>query len=225
MQEHTVQYLVEAPPQQVWRSFHLRPQQSTPAPRIIEYPGGRIEILNEGDEAGQGLVRICTFEVPRYLLSGGRAMSWETITEARLDEFSRYIAIGKPLWSRAEGWHSLEEMGDGRTRLTFNETYHALNPVLRVLFERRVHRFISDRNDGGVRRHPRPARLGRARRSTGLRGLAAMDSGAGEQSRRRADRRGDSTGPTRDGQGHRRPPAVHDAGRPTPLGSGSSGRA
>ena len=74
-------------------------------------------------------------------------MSWETITEARLDEFSRYIAIGKPLWSRAEGWHSLEEMGDGRTRLTFNETYHALNPVLRVLFERRVHRFISDRND------------------------------------------------------------------------------
>jgi hypothetical protein len=27
-------------------------------------------------------------------------MSWETITEARYGEFSRYFAIGKPLWSR-----------------------------------------------------------------------------------------------------------------------------
>ena len=67
-------------------------------PRIIEYPAGRIEILNEGDEAGQGLVRTCVFNVPRYLLSGGKARSWETVTEARVNELSRYVAIAKPLW-------------------------------------------------------------------------------------------------------------------------------
>jgi hypothetical protein len=66
--------------------------------------------------------------------------------EARLDEYSRYTAVGKPLWSRAEGWHRLEEEPDGRTRLTFHETYHVHNPVLRWMLERRVHRFISDRN-------------------------------------------------------------------------------
>jgi hypothetical protein len=164
MQEHTVQFIVDAPRETVWRSFHIPPRKSGPSPRVIEYPGGRIEILNEGDEAGEGLVRICTFEVPKYLLSGGRAMSWETITEARYGEFSRYFAIGKPLWSEAEGWHSLEETNDGRTRLTFHETYHAKNPVLRLLLERRVHEFISDRNnaayDGLLGRLGRLERVG-----------------------------------------------------------------
>ncbi|OOK73407.1 hypothetical protein BZL30_4829 [Mycobacterium kansasii] len=31
-----------------------------------------MEILHEGDEAGEGLVRTCIFEVPKYLLSGGK---------------------------------------------------------------------------------------------------------------------------------------------------------
>ena len=31
-----------------------------------------MEILNEGDEAGKGLVRTCIFAVPKYLLSGGK---------------------------------------------------------------------------------------------------------------------------------------------------------
>ena len=95
----------------------------------------------------QGLVRICTFPVPTYLLSGGKATSWECVVEARLGEYSRYVAVGKPLWSRAEGWHRLEEQPDGRTRLTFHETYHARNPMLRAVFEKRVHRFISERNE------------------------------------------------------------------------------
>jgi len=55
--------------------------------------------------------------------------------------------VGKPLWSRAEGWHTLEDTNDGRTRLTFHETYHANNPLMRALFERRVHLFISGHND------------------------------------------------------------------------------
>ena len=41
----------------------------------------------------------------------------------------------------------LEDIGDGRTRVHFSETYHAFNPLLRALLERRVHAFISKDND------------------------------------------------------------------------------
>jgi len=59
----------------------------------------------------------------------------------------RYDAVGKPLWSTATGWTRLEDLGDGRTRVHFRETYHAFNPVLRALLEARVHRAISRSND------------------------------------------------------------------------------
>jgi hypothetical protein len=39
------------------------------------------------------------------------------------------------------------ELGGGRPRVHFRETYHAFNPVLRRLFEARVHRAISKSND------------------------------------------------------------------------------
>jgi hypothetical protein len=114
---------------------------------VIEHGDVRIEILHEGDETGTGLVRTCTFPVPRLLLSGGVGRSWECVTEPRPNEFSRYDAVGKPLWSKASGWHRLEDLGDGRTRVHFGETYYAFNPVLRVLLQGYVHRFISRDND------------------------------------------------------------------------------
>jgi hypothetical protein len=146
MQEHRTELIIDAEVPSVWRALHPRRPPGTELPWRIEYPGGSIEVVVDGDEAGQGLVRRCTFRVPRYLLSGGVAQSFECIVEARLHELSRYAAVGKPLWSRAEGWHRLEEVGEGRTRLTFCESYHAFNPLLRRLFERRVHRFISTAN-------------------------------------------------------------------------------
>ncbi len=106
-----------------------------------------IEILHPGDEVGEGLVRHCTFPVPRYLLSGGRGVSWEWLTEVHPPESWRYDAVGKPLWSKAEGRTRLEDLGEGRTRIHFEERYHAFNPVLRLLLEERVHRAISKSND------------------------------------------------------------------------------
>jgi hypothetical protein len=106
-----------------------------------------IEILHYGDEHGEGLIRHCTFRVPRYLLSGGVGHSWEWLTELERPVSWKYDAIGKPLWSRAEGRTRLEALSDGRTRIHFAETYHAFNPVLRALLEKRVHRFISKDND------------------------------------------------------------------------------
>jgi hypothetical protein len=59
----------------------------------------------------------------------------------------RYDAIGKPLWSKASGFTRLEDLGNGKTRVYFRETYDVFNPLMRALFEKRVHHFISKGND------------------------------------------------------------------------------
>jgi hypothetical protein len=152
MQEHSFSFEIEATPHEVWRALHPRPRpRPAGQPRVIEHGAVRIEIQHEGDENGEGLVRTCTFRVPRLLLSGGVGRSWECVTVSRPDEYSRYEAVGKPLWSKASGWHQLDDLGNGWTRVTFGETYHAFNPVLRLLLERYVHRFISKDNDRIIR--------------------------------------------------------------------------
>ncbi len=141
MQEHSFSVVVDGSPEEVWRLFWYRGEDR---PRSKDVG---IDILHPGDEIGEGLVRHCTFRVPRYLLSGGVGHSWEWLTQVRPHESWKYDAIGKPLWSKAEGWTRLEDLGDGRTRIHFKETYYAFNPVMRLLLERRVHDFISKGND------------------------------------------------------------------------------
>jgi hypothetical protein len=102
MREHALEMIVDAEVPAVWRTLHPR-RPGAEVPWRIDYAGGTIEVLTDADEAGQGLVRLCTFRVPRYLLSGGVARSFESIVEARLNELSRYSAVGKPLWSHAGG--------------------------------------------------------------------------------------------------------------------------
>ena len=141
MQDHAFSFEVDATPREIWTLFwgHRR--------RVVEHGAVRIEYLHWGDETGEGRIRHCRFPVPRYLLSGGVGLSWEWLTKVKPYESWRYDAIGKPLWSRATGWTRLEDLGDGRTRVHFRETYEAFNPLLRALLERRVHRFISKDND------------------------------------------------------------------------------
>ena len=152
MREHTYSFEVDATPEEIWAVLHPKVR---PAPdgqrRVIEHGGVRIEIVHEGDDNGEGLVRTCTFKVPKILLSGGVGRSWECVTEVVPSRSSRYEAVGKPLWSKATGWHRLEPVTEGRTRVEFGETYHAFNPVLRLLLERYVHHFISKDNDRLVR--------------------------------------------------------------------------
>ena len=141
MQEHTFDFVVDGTPEEVWDVIWRRTRAGFTSDTVT------IEILHQGDDEGNGLVRHCHFPVPRYLLSGGRAQSWEWITEARRPVSWRYDAVGKPLWSRASGGTRLEDLGGGRTRVHFRETYEVFNAVMRLLFERRVHRFISEGND------------------------------------------------------------------------------
>jgi hypothetical protein len=165
MQRHEFSVILEAPPAEVWEVFWYR-GADRPQPRDVKT---RIDILHPGDDAGNGLVRHCTFPVPRWLMSGGVGQSWEWLTEVTPHESWRYDAIGKPLWSRATGWTRLVDLGDGRTRVEFVEEYEAFNPVMRLLFERTVHQHLSRDNDtilaalnGGLRwhrkRHERQAR-------------------------------------------------------------------
>jgi hypothetical protein len=147
MQEHTFSFEVEAAPDEVWRVLHPRLRE----PTVMKHGDVTIDVQYVGDETGKGLVRRCEFRVPRWLLSGGVGRSWECITESEPGVFSRYESVGKPLWSEASGWHRLTDLGDGRTRVEFGESYRVFNPVLRVLFEKRVHRFISGDNDRVLR--------------------------------------------------------------------------
>jgi hypothetical protein len=152
MQEHEFSFEIEATPEEVWRSLHPRlPRNPDGSPFVIEHGDVRIEIVDPGDEHGQGLVRRCEFRVPRYLGSGGVGRSFEIVTISRPHEFSKYEAVGKPLWSKATGWHRLDDLGDGRTRITFGETYDCFNKVIGRFLERRVHRFISKDNDALIR--------------------------------------------------------------------------
>ncbi len=153
LREHQFSFEIEATPDEVWKALHPRLRPPAPGePIVIEHGDVRIEIVHPGDADGVGLVRHCTFRVPRYLLSGGVGRSWEVITDSRPAEYSRYEAVGKPLWSRASGWHRLDDLGAGRTRVTFGESYEAFSPLARRLLEARVHRFISKDNDVLVRR-------------------------------------------------------------------------
>jgi hypothetical protein len=137
---HSYSVVVDGTPAEVWKLFWYRRQSA-------EHDGVRIEILHPGDSNGEGLIRHCTFRVPRYLMSGGIGHSWEWLTEVTPYESWKYDAVGKPLWSRAEGRTRFEDLGDGRTRIHFTESYHAFNPLMRVLLERRVHTYISKDND------------------------------------------------------------------------------
>ena len=141
MQDHRYSIEVDGTPEEVWGIFWAQRSGTRTHGDVT------IEILHPGDDKGEGLVRHCTFPVPWWLLSNGRGVSWEWLTEVHPFESWRYDAVGKPLWSTATGWTRLEDLGEGRTRVHFRETYHAFNPVLRALLEARVHQAISRSND------------------------------------------------------------------------------
>ena len=144
MQVHEFSVDLDAPRDEVWEMFWYR-APDRPQPRDVKT---RIEILHPGDDVGEGLVRHCYFPVPRFLLSGGVGQSWEWLTQVTPVESWRYDAVGKPLWSRATGLTRLEDLGEGRTRVHFQETYETFNPWMRrVGLERYVHRRLSRDND------------------------------------------------------------------------------
>jgi hypothetical protein len=152
MQRHELSFVVDATPAEVWSVWW------PPAPKlgpgeieVKEFGPVRIEILHQGDEHHDGLVRHCYYRVPKFLLSGGVAESWELVTDVVPNVSSRYRAVTRPPFAMAEGTQRLDDLGDGRTRVTVTETYTMANRLLRPVLERYLHRFISRDNDRLVR--------------------------------------------------------------------------
>jgi hypothetical protein len=138
MQSYTVGLHVDAPPRKVWRVLHPPAPPNAPRPRVLKWPTGSMEILNEGDEAGEGLVRTCILEVPKFLMSGGKGA---LVGDGHRGQGQQNLPVCSGRQAavvHAEGYHDLEEQADGTTVLTCHETYHAYNPILRFLLERRV---------------------------------------------------------------------------------------
>ena len=153
MQQHQNSFVVDGPPAQVWSLwFGSIPTERSSDPFFIEMDNVRIEILHPGDAVHDGLVRHCHYPVPRYLLSGSVAESWELITDVVPNQSYRYGAITKPPFAVAEGRQWLEDLGDGRTRVNFYERYEIANALLRPFLEGPVHRMISTNNDEVIER-------------------------------------------------------------------------
>jgi hypothetical protein len=160
MQEHHYEFEVDATPEQVWEVFWYH------GPDKPMTPGVTIEILHPGDATGEGLVRHCHFPVPRWLGTGGIGRSWEWVTQVRPYTSWKYDAIGKPLWSKAEGFVTLTPVGATRTKIDFVERYWAFNPwMTRIGLERRVHARLSRDNDAFFRHVTSGLEFHRARRA------------------------------------------------------------
>src|SRR3954453_14708407 len=118
MRTHTYSFEVGGTPEEVWAALHPRPPPPADGSRrVIEHGDVRIEIVHEGDENGEGLVRTCRFKVPKVLLRNGVGGGGECGTGVVPNHSAGYGAVGKPLWSEASGWHRLEPMTDTRTRV------------------------------------------------------------------------------------------------------------
>jgi hypothetical protein len=160
MQEHHYSFEVDATPEEVWEVFWYH------GPDKPKTPGVDIEILHPGNDIGDGLVRHCRFPVPKILGSGGVGQSWEWVTQVRPHSSWKYDAIGKPLWSRAEGFITLTAVGEHTTRIDFVERYWAFNPWMRRLgLEKWVHEQISRDNDAFFRAVTRGLEFHRARKA------------------------------------------------------------
>jgi hypothetical protein len=148
MREHQSSFVVEGSPAQVWHLwFGSIPTERSAEPFVIEHDNVRIEIIHPGDHLHDGLVRHCYYPVPRYLLSGGVAESWELVSDVVVKESCRYRTITKPPFAVSEGRQWLEDLGDGRTRVHFWERYEITNRLLRPILEGPVFRMISINND------------------------------------------------------------------------------
>jgi len=160
MQEHHYSFTVDGTPEEVWEVFWYH------GPDKPMTPGVTIEILHPGDDTGEGLVRHCSFPVPKILGSGGVAQSWEWVTRVQPYTSWKYDAIGKPIWSRAEGFVTLTPVTDTRTKIDFIEKYWAFNPWMRRLgMEKWVHDKLSRDNDAFFRAVTRGLEFHRERKA------------------------------------------------------------
>lgn len=99
MQRYESSFVVTGLQAQVWQLWFPPAPPDLPAgqPQVLEMDDVRIEIIHAGDDVHEGLVRHCFYPVPNYVLSRGKAQSWELVTDVVPNVSYRYRAITRPL--------------------------------------------------------------------------------------------------------------------------------
>ena len=166
MRSYTVRFHIDAPPRKVWRVLHPPVPPNSPRPRVLKWPTGSMEILNEGDEAGEGLgahLRLRGAQVPAVGRQGtvvGDGDRGEAEQAVALRRGGQAVVVSRRGLSRTRGTARRLRRFSRSTRRIY-----AYNPVLRFLLERPVHAKISRDN---LETYEHALALRRPRHATGL---------------------------------------------------------
>lgn len=125
----------------VWALMNDYPRWTEFAPMVLG-----VEVVYAGDDQGNGLVRRVIYRLP----FGRSGSALELITNVLPQKAYRYTMLSRTPGNDQTGAVELEELGDGATRLRFEERYNLVSWPAR-LFERRIYAFINRKNEESMR--------------------------------------------------------------------------
>ena len=105
-----------------------------------------VEILEPGDENGNGLLRRVVYPMP----FGRKGEAFERVTEVVPEGGYTYTMLSKEPGNDQTGKLRLEALGPGKSRLHFEERYN-LTKAPWKWFEGAIYRFINKKNEQSMR--------------------------------------------------------------------------
>ena len=129
------------PPERIWALMQDYDRWCEYAPMVIA-----VEVLHAGDAAGNGLLRRVIYKLP----FGRRGSALELVTDLEPARGYTYTMLSRSPGSDQTGRLRLEPVGDGSTRLHFEERYH-LAGVPWKWFEGSIYGFINRQNEASMR--------------------------------------------------------------------------
>jgi ribosome-associated toxin RatA of RatAB toxin-antitoxin module len=105
-----------------------------------------VEILEPGDENGNGLLRRVVYPMP----FGRKGEAFERVSEVVPEGGYTYTMLSKEPGNDQTGKLRLEALGPGKSRLHFEERYN-LTKIPWKWFEGLIYRFINKKNEESMR--------------------------------------------------------------------------
>ena len=106
----------------------------------------RVDVLEPGDEKGNGLLRRVTFQMP----FGRTGQAHERVSDVDPERGYSYTMLSKQPDNDQTGRLRLEPLGSNETRLHFEERYNLTGWPWRW-FEGPIYRFINKKNEQSMR--------------------------------------------------------------------------
>ena len=142
MREHRFTLDLPHPPARLWALFQDYSRWAEYAPMVVG-----VEVLHPGDDEGNGLLRRVLYKLPL----GRTGSALELVTDIEPERGYTYTMISREPGNDQTGTVRLESVGDGRTRLRFEERYNLTKAPYRW-FEGPIYRFINKQNEQSMRR-------------------------------------------------------------------------